>query len=100
IDINDETNEVKKEHMNLIQRVLRYALEHEKVPEVAEVAVTIVKNERIKELNQIYRNINEPTDVLSFAVDDPFAHIETTPVHIGDIVISHDKVIEQATRYN
>ncbi|HLR70610.1 MAG TPA: rRNA maturation RNase YbeY, partial [Pseudogracilibacillus sp.] len=55
-------------------------------------------------LNQQYRYQNEPTDVLSFQMDNPFVKVDQTiyggPVQIGDIIISIDKVKEQSTRFN
>lgn len=100
IDVIDETAKVKEKHIDLIKDVLLYTLEHEKITQRTEVAVTIVKNEQIKQLNKTYRNINEATDVLSFEIDSPYVHSEQPLIHVGDIVISHEKVIEQATRYN
>jgi probable rRNA maturation factor len=49
------------------------------------VAVEFVDEERIRELNRDYRELDEPTDVLSFAVDEdgPAAG----PRELGDIVI-------------
>jgi probable rRNA maturation factor len=49
------------------------------------VAVEFVSEERIRELNRDYRHKDEPTDVLSFAVDEngPAAG----PRELGDIVI-------------
>ncbi|HLS66453.1 MAG TPA: rRNA maturation RNase YbeY [Pseudogracilibacillus sp.] len=100
IDVNDQTAEVKEKHINLIKKVLQYTLEHEKIMQQTEVAVTIVTNEQIKQLNKTYRNIDEATDVLSFEIDNPYVQSKQSVLHVGDIVISHDKVMEQATRYN
>ena len=49
------------------------------------VAVEFVDEERIRELNRDHRNLDEPTDVLSFGVDEdgPAAG----PRELGDIVI-------------
>ena len=47
-------------------------------------------NEQIRGLNKMYRGIDEPTDVLSFPMDDEIW---------GDIIISTDKVISQAEEY-
>ncbi len=49
------------------------------------VAVQFVEEERIRELNRDYRRLDEPTDVLSFSVDEdgPAAG----PRELGDIVI-------------
>jgi probable rRNA maturation factor len=56
------------------------------------VAVEFVATERIRELNQQYRSIDEPTDVLSFAVDEngPTAG----PRELGDIVICPEHTVD------
>jgi probable rRNA maturation factor len=53
------------------------------------VAVEFVSEERIRELNRDYRRLDEPTDVLSFGVDEdgPAAG----PRELGDIVICPDQ---------
>ena len=48
-------------------------------------AVEFVDPARIRELNRDYRAIDEPTDVLSFAVDEDDA--PAGPRELGDIVI-------------
>src|SRR5690554_1295947 len=55
-----------------------------------EVSFALVDNEQIRELNKVYRGIDEPTDVLSFPMDEEIW---------GDIIISIDKVISQAEEY-
>jgi probable rRNA maturation factor len=49
------------------------------------VAVEFVSEDRIRELNRSYRQIDDPTDVLSFAVDE--AGPAAGPRELGDIVI-------------
>jgi len=103
IDISDQTDKLSTVHEDLLQRVLAFAAEKEKVNATAEVSVTMVTNETIKSLNEQYRHKNEATDVLSFEMDNPMRSTENTaamPIMLGDIVISYDKVIEQAERYN
>lgn len=53
----------------------------------------LVKNDQIQQLNEMYRNKNQPTDVLSFPLEDTF-----TPL-LGSIVISLDFVAQYAQRY-
>jgi probable rRNA maturation factor len=48
-------------------------------------AVEFVDEERIRELNMEYRNLDAPTDVLSFGVDEDGA--PAGPRELGDIVI-------------
>ena len=61
-----------------------------------EVSVSFVTNEEIKELNSEYRNVDFETDVLSFPMNDEFDGVAI----LGDIVISTQKIIEQANDYN
>jgi probable rRNA maturation factor len=49
------------------------------------VAVEFVSEERIRELNREHRQLEEPTDVLSFGVDQ--AGPSAGPRELGDIVI-------------
>jgi probable rRNA maturation factor len=49
------------------------------------VAIEFVDADRIRELNREHRDLNEPTDVLSFAIDGPGA--TAGPRELGDIVI-------------
>jgi probable rRNA maturation factor len=49
------------------------------------VAIEFVEPERMQALNREHRNIDEPTDVLSFAVDAD--GVSVGPRELGDIVI-------------
>jgi probable rRNA maturation factor len=49
------------------------------------VAIEFVDEERIQELNRQYRQIDAPTDVLSFGIDED--GISAGPRELGDIVI-------------
>ena len=68
----------------------------------AEVSITFTDNEHIHKINRDYRNVDRPTDVISFALnegDEP--EIEGgAPINVlGDIIISVEKAIEQAKDY-
>ena len=65
--------------------------------EDALVNIIIVDNEEIKKINKEYRNIDNVTDVISFALED--VEFKTPFRVLGDIYISYDKVIEQALKY-
>ena len=60
------------------------------------VAIEFVDEERIRELNREHRQIDEPTDVLSFGVDEDGA--SAGPRELGDIVIcpAHTADIREA----
>ena len=54
----------------------------------AEVSITLTDDKEIHKLNRKYRNIDKPTNVLSFELDDD--------VLLGDIYISLDTVMREA----
>lgn len=61
--------------------------------------VIIIDDERIHKINKEYRNIDRPTDVITFALEDD-KQIDTPEVRVlGDIYISYDKVISQSKEY-
>ena len=64
----------------------------------ARVDIRLVRNNEIKTLNKYYRNIDAPTDCLSFPqYKKPITH--SKKIHLGDIIISFDKAREQAYKY-
>lgn len=86
----------------LIRRCCHAVLELEKFEEPAEISVTFTDNEGIRELNKQYRNIDAPTDVLSFPMGDNGEYdtnLETGAKILGDVVISVEKAVEQAEAY-
>ncbi|WEA43764.1 rRNA maturation RNase YbeY [Priestia aryabhattai] len=105
IDFIDETNEVSKEQQKELEQLLEAAAIYENLQEDAEVSVTLVDNDRIQEINHQYRHKNQPTDVISFALEemgeDEMQIIgDEMPRVLGDIVISIPKAHEQAEEYN
>lgn len=101
------------DYKEIATRVIEHTIEAEDFPFEAEVSLTLVDNEIIHEINLEHRQIDRPTDVLSFPLlsyDRPadFSHIEddidnfnpdTGEAMLGDIVISVEKVKEQAESY-
>lgn len=63
--------------------------------------VTIVNNEEIHVINRDYRNVDRPTDVISFAFMDEESEKELKggPISLGQIIISYEKAEEQAKEY-
>ncbi|ANF48173.1 MULTISPECIES: rRNA maturation RNase YbeY [Priestia] len=105
IDFIDETNEVSEEQQKELEKLLEAAAIYENLQEDAEVSVTFVDNDRIQEINHQYRHKNQPTDVISFALEemgeDEMQIIgDELPRVLGDIVISIPKAHEQAEEYN
>lgn len=63
------------------------------------VSITIVDNERIKEINRDYRNKDSETDVISFAFEEADDYVYPDMRFLGEIYISIDKAKSQAEEY-
>lgn len=105
IDFIDETETVSDEQTQLVQNILNFAAEQEGIEDESEVSVTFVTNERIQEINREYRSKDQPTDVISFALEELGEdEVEIIgagiPRVLGDIIISIDRTKEQAEEYN
>lgn len=107
IDIYYET-ELDLE-LDLTKIYSEIALETEKVLNLKdsddlEVNVTITGNEEIREINRETRDIDSPTDVLSFPMfefekEGMLPEISEGETILGDIIISLDRAKEQALEY-
>lgn len=98
----------------IITEVVGEALRYEACPYEIELNILLTDNAAIQEINREQRKIDAPTDVLSFpmieyetpsdfsfvedCVEDCF-NPETGELLLGDIVISTEKVLEQAESY-
>ncbi len=90
----------------LIKEVVSRVLEEEKVLPEVDVYITLTNNEEIHKINKEYRDVDRPTDVLSFPMyerdeiaglkNDTNDEIEKI---LGDIIVSIEKVREQAEEY-
>lgn len=102
------------DYERLAGKIIEFCLEHESFPYEAEINLTLTDNEGIWAINKEYRQIDRPTDVLSFPllsydVPGDFSFLEqeneadfnpdTGEVMLGDIIISVEKVAEQAKDY-
>ena len=101
---NEASKELPFDYKALIERVVMGCMDYEKCPYEAEVNVLLTNNEEIHKINKEYRGIDRPTDVLSFPMvdyDKPanFDPLENGELVLGDIIISVDKVYEQAESY-
>lgn len=95
------------------KRVLEFTMDYLGCPYEAEVNLLLTDNASIHEINREQRGIDRATDVLSFPMEDypvpgDFSfleealdcfHPESGELLLGDIVISGDRVIEQAEGY-
>lgn len=94
--------------------VTEAVIEEEGCPYECEINLLFVDNKTIQQINKEYRNIDSPTDVLSFPMlegacfedfeqleekVEEYFHPDTGELLLGDIVVSLDKVCQQAESY-
>lgn len=92
----------------IITKVINQCFKQEKItnPKLY-ISITITNKENIQKINKQYRNIEKPTDVLSFPMfeknelEKVIKNINPLQEEIlGDVVICIEKVKEQAEEYN
>ncbi|MBQ9941120.1 MAG: rRNA maturation RNase YbeY [Clostridia bacterium] len=89
---------------SLIRKAIRTTLRSEKFEKDAEVSVTLTDNAEIHQINRDFRGVDRPTDVLSFPMIEEEEYvgdldIDKNAVLLGDIIISVEKIEEQAKEY-
>lgn len=103
--IDNRTNfELTDEIKETLERVCLKSLQYEEFNEDCEISLSIVTNDEIHDINKQFRNIDSPTDVLSFPQltfeEGEEADVnENGEIVLGDIIISIDRAKEQAEEY-
>lgn len=106
IQLSFDTEEIAK-------TVTEAALDYIGCPYEAEINLLLTTNDEIQEMNRMFRQIDKATDVLSFPMleyetagdfscfddQEEVFNPESGELMLGDIVISKDKVLEQAEAY-
>ncbi len=107
LEISYVETEENSEYENIIKSVLQKCFEVEKMDKLGlYVSVTLTCPSYIRKINNEYRNIDKETDVLSFPmfekneIDEMIKAGDNT-VHdvLGDIIVSVERVKEQAIEY-
>lgn len=119
VNIEYETDiELGLDYEDIIKKVVEEAVDYEKCPYEAEINVVLTDNNSIHDINKETRNVDAPTDVLSFPMIEYVTpadfesleeEMELSPgdyfnpdsgeLMLGDIVISVEKVMEQSEKY-
>ena len=97
IEVFNETEENLTEECEKLKEFLVQVAKDEKLDNII-YNVIIINNEKIREINREYRNIDRETDVISFALNDDETCNSFIRV-LGDIYISIDKARSQALEY-
>lgn len=94
---------IDEQLLTLLDRCVQRVAQSEQII-AGEVSISFVDDAAIRELNHRYRQVDRPTDVLSFPMYDeeafavPPYHNDVVPL-LGDIIVSVPRAIEQAEDY-
>ena len=102
--INDQDNiEVSDKLENSLKDAFEIVAILHNLSGNVEVDVNIIDDEQIHELNRMYRNVDRPTDVLSFALDEDGGEpklLDEKGIHLlGDVLISAQTAKKQADEF-
>ncbi len=100
LDKSDEVNLAISD--DEIQEILKSTLDEFELEGDYTISVSIVGNDEIHQLNNQWRGVDRPTDVLSFECDNPFDDdvFDGEPCVIGDIVLAPEYIASQAADFN
>jgi len=98
IEVFNQTDEELEDELRDLYNLLNNICVDEKLGD-GEFNIIIVGLDKIHELNKEYRNIDRPTDVISFALEDDDTFNVSGYRMLGDIYICLDKTKEQAIEY-
>ena len=108
VEIHFDEIEEDKEYEDKTIQVIEKCFDEEKLKNLnLYISITLTTPTKIRELNKEYRNIDKETDVLSFPMFEKYeideiiekGQKQLVKETIGDIVISVERVKEQAKEY-
>lgn len=90
-----------------LKNIIKTALSAEKINQPVAVSLLITDDKHIQEMNRLYRGIDAPTDVLTFALSEKpadapdivFPEEQSGITSLGEIIISYPRIIEQAAEH-
>ena len=86
--------------VKFLRQVIRTTLRVAQVREICEISLTLTDDATIQRLNADYRGKDEPTDVLSFSLQEGM-HMPTPaglPKALGDVIVSLETTARQASQ--
>jgi len=104
IQIDKEFRKHLKERW--LQKVVEQSLTVQDFDSEVELSLLVTDDETVRKLNQKYRGVDEPADVLSFALTErklgssPFITPPDGLLHLGEVVISYPQAVRQAEENN
>lgn len=109
INIIISTDPRYKINRDVIRQTVSDVLQDNKISGRVEIGVNVVGDRKMHELNRRYRGISQPTDILSFPLEETapanlrfvstrlgFIAAPDKILRLGDIVLSYPQVVEDA----
>lgn len=110
---NEQEQSFDFDFIEIAEAVMNEVLDQEECPYESEINLILTTDEEIHRTNKEFRDIDRPTDVLSFPMvdfeapadydileeDDSYFHPETGELMLGDIMISIPRAVAQAKEY-
>ena len=98
INVSGITDSFEFKPKKIIKKVVKATLKELNIKSKHEINFMLTDLETIHKYNLEYRNIDRPTDVISFAYIDA-EDDRHLPYQLGDILICIEKVVEQANEF-
>ncbi|MBS1251619.1 MAG: Endoribonuclease YbeY [Anaerolineales bacterium] len=102
IDIQVDEQFAAAVDLGAIERQVARTLSTVAPEEPAALTVVITDNATIQRLNRQYLGVDAPTDVLAFSHGEGAAmpSVDAGPRYLGDIIVSYERALAQATEYD
>ena len=101
VDIQIQDSYRSRVEAETLRRAAKATLQHQRIEEPCELVVVVSGDETLRQLNERYRGIDAPTDVLAFpnqTKGSAFAFVDGPglPRYLGDVIISFPRAEAQA----
>jgi probable rRNA maturation factor len=93
IDVQVGARYQSKVKPTILRQAAQATLDQQRLKRRVELTIVITGNAQLRSLNRVFREVDAPTDVLSFATDE---QPRPDTIYLGDVVISYPKAREQA----
>ncbi|MFC1899325.1 rRNA maturation RNase YbeY [Chloroflexota bacterium] len=92
-----------------LRSIVSHAVSNQSTKSYIQMSLVITGEEEVRKLNRDYRNIDEPTDVLSFYMIPEVSEVSTSNTffaqppdgvsHLGEVIISYPQAVKQAEEH-
>ena len=93
IDVQVAARYQDKVRPAILRQAAQATLDQQRLRRHVELTIVITGNAQLRSLNRAFREVDAPTDVLSFATDE---QPRPDTIYLGDVVISYSTAREQA----